>query len=108
MTFAGSPEMEKVTLLLKPFSGSTFTPMVPPVLTGKDKLEAAMDRLKLAVGAETTKVKVTEAVRLPEVPVTVTVLVLAAVPVGTKATNWVPEVELVGVTAVLTAAGKPE
>jgi hypothetical protein len=111
-TPTGSPEADKMTLPVKPFSGETETVLPPLAPWTMDKVFGEAEREKLGTtGAGTVKESVVVLVKVPEVPVMVTltvpgVAVLLAVSV--KVLEFAGLVVLAGLKEAVTPAGKPE
>ena len=107
VTPLGNPDADKLTLPLKPFTGLTVTvsaPLAPCVML---TLFGDADRLKSGA-AFTVRLTVVVWVRLPEVPVIVTVLVpVAAVVLAVKVRELVLVVEA-GEKAAVTPLGRPD
>jgi hypothetical protein len=100
----GSPETAKFTMPLKPFSGLTETAVTPeePGLTVRALADSVNE------GAATVRVKVVDAVRLPEVPVSVTVaFATGAEPLAVKVSVLL-EVAGFREKDAVTPAGRPE
>jgi hypothetical protein len=109
VTPAGSPEADKLTLPVKPLTGVTEMVLVPLAPCTMDRVFGEAEREKLGTtAAVTVRETVVELVKVPEVPVTVTltepvVAVLLAVSVKVLVL-----VVLLGLKDAVTPAGSPE
>lgn len=107
VTPLGKPEAEKVTLPLKLFSGLTEIVLVPWLPCIKVKLLGLAERLKFGAWV-TVSCMVVVCVRLPEVPVIVTVTVpVVALELAAKL-RALDEVAGLGLNAAVTPCGNPE
>jgi hypothetical protein len=112
VTPAGKPEADKMTLPVKPFSGVTEMVLPPLAPWTIDKVFGEAEREKLGAGAAVTVTEtVVVFVKLPEVPVIVTltvpgVMVLLAVSV--KVLEFVELVVLTGLKDAETPLGRPD
>jgi hypothetical protein len=108
----GIPEADKLTPPLKPFSGATEMVLPPLAPWTIDKLFGEAEREKFGkTGAGTVRETVVVFVRVPEVPVMITLTVpVAAVllAVRVKVLEFAGLVMLVGLNEGVTPAGKPE
>jgi hypothetical protein len=109
VTPEGKPEADRLTLPLKPFTGLTVMVLVPLPPWVTETLVGEADRLKSGVGAAfTVRVTVVVWLKLPDVPVIVTVAVpVVAVPLAVSVKVLLPVV-LAGLKLALTPAGRPE
>src|SRR5882724_2995780 len=107
VTPLGRPDADKLTLLLKPFSGVTVMVLVPVVPCASVKLFGDAEKAKFA-GGFTVREIVGVLVKLPDVPVTVTVTVpVAAVLLAVSVKVLVPAV-LLGLNDAVTPLGRPD
>lgn len=107
VTPLGRPDADRLTLPLKPFTGLTVTVSVPLAPCVILTLFGEADRLKSGA-AFTVRLTVVVCVRLPDVPVIVTVLVpVAAVLLAVNVRELVLVVE-VGVKVAVTPLGRPD
>src|SRR5260370_5273463 len=108
VTPLGKPDAARLTLPVNPFWSVTVMVLVPPEPLGLIvKLLGAADRVKSG-GPVTVRVMVVVAVRLPEVPVTVTVAVPAVAELLAVSDRTLVVVGLVGVKDAVTPLGSPE
>jgi hypothetical protein len=109
VTPLGKPEADKLTLLLNPLCGVTVTVLVPLLPCIKVTLPGVADRPKLGTEAAfKVRPTVVVCVRLPDVPVIVTVLVpVAAVLLAVNVSELVVVVDA-GVNVAVTPVGKGE
>jgi hypothetical protein len=109
VTPLGKPEADKPTLPLKPFCGVTVMELVELAPWAIAKLLGDAESVKLGTGSGfTVRETVVVFVKLPEVPVMVTVAVpVAAVLLAVSVNVLVPAV-LVGLNAAVTPLGRPE
>jgi len=109
VTPLGKPDADKLTFPLKPFCGVTVTVVVPMVPCTRVKVLGDADSAKFGFGATfTVKESVVVLLKLPEVPLIVTVLVpVAAVLVAVSVSVLVPAV-LAGLNTALTPDGRPD
>jgi len=107
MTPAGKPDADRFTALLNPFCPAMLIVLVPLAPCTTLRLLGDADSVKL--GAAVT-VKATEvvAVRLPDVPMTVTVALPSAALLLAASVNVLDVVALAGLNVAVTPAGKPE
>lgn len=102
-----NPETENVTLSLKPFKGVIVTAVVPVLPRAMLKLDGDAERLKFGA-AVTVRGIVVEALKAPEVPVTVTLKVpVTAATLALSCSELLPVV-LAGLNDVVTPLGRPE
>ena len=109
VTPLGRPDADKLTLALNPFCGVMVTVSVPVAPAVTLTLAGDADRLKVGTGAAFT-VRLTVAVwlKLPELPVIVTVAApVAAVPLAVSVSVLVVVAE-VGLNEAVTPLGRPE
>ncbi len=108
VTPLGKPDAARLTLPVNPFWSVTVMVLVPPEPPGLIvKLLGAADRVKSG-GPVTVRVMVVVAVRLPEVPVTVTVAVPAVAELLAVSDRTLVVVVLVGLKDAVTPLGSPE
>jgi len=107
VTPLGRPDADKLTLLLKPFSGVTVMVLAPVVPCASVKVFGDAEKPKLA-GAFTVRETVVVLVKLPDVPVmvSVTVPVVAELP-AVSVKVLVPAV-LLGLNDAVTPLGRPD
>jgi hypothetical protein len=112
VTPAGSADAAKLTLPVKPFCGETETVLEPFVPCMIDKVVGEAEREKLGTAAAVTvSESVVELVKVPEVPVMVTVAVpVVAVPlvVSVRVLEFMGLIVLAGLKEAVTPLGKPE
>ena len=103
----GKPETDKFTLPLNPFCGATEMVLVPLVPGVRLKLLGEADSVKLADGL---MVKATEVVfvKLPDVPVIVTLAVPATAALLAVNVNVLVLIVLLGLKDAVTPFGRPE
>lgn len=107
ITPVGNPEADKVTLPVKPLDGVIEIALVPFVPCTTVKLLGLADKAKVG-DALTVSAIVVVPVRLPDVPVTVTVAdPVFAVALAVKVNTLVDEAGF-GLKAAVTPLGKPE
>lgn len=107
VTPLGKPEADRVTLLLKPLDGVIEIVLVPVEPSTTVKLLGLADRTKVG-DALTVSAIVVVSVRLPDVPVTVTVAdPVFAVALAVKVNTLVDDVGF-GLNAAVTPLGNPE
>jgi len=107
VTPLGSPDAERLTLVLKPLSGLTVIVLVPLVPWMRMRLIGEAERVKSPGGFTTSAIEVL-LLRLPEVPVTVTVKVpIVALAEADSVKRLVVVAGFVPKTAV-TPLGSPE
>jgi hypothetical protein len=107
VTPVGTPEAVRATLLLKPFWGVTVMELVP--LDPCDKFTVAGEADSAKFGAPfTVSWIVAEPVRLPEVPVIVTVAEPVVAALLAESVTLLPLNPLFGLNEAVTPAGKPE
>ena len=107
VTPLGRPDVDKLTLPLKPFCGVTVMVLVPVVPCASVKLFGEAETAKLA-GGFTVRETVVVLVKLPDVPATVTVTVpVAAVLLADSVNVLVPAV-LLGLNEAVTPLGRPD
>src|SRR5262249_7775449 len=102
-----SPETENVTLPLKPFEGVTVMAVVPLLPRATFKLDGDAERLKFGP-AVTVREIVVEALKLPDVPVTVTSNIPVTATVLALSCSVLIPVVLGGLNDAVTPLGKPE
>jgi len=108
VTPLGRPEADKLTVLLKPFCGVTVMVLVLAVPCVMPRLVGDAERAKFGGGAVTVRRRDVECLKLPEVPVIVTVAVpVFAVALAVKVNVLVVE-EGFGLKAAVTPLGSPE
>jgi len=109
VTPPGRPEADKLTFPLKPFCGVTVTVLVPVVPWIRVKVLGDTDSAKFGFGAGfRVRESVVVLLRLPEVPVIVTVLVpIVAAPVAVSVRVLVLAV-LAGLNEAVTPDGRTE
>jgi hypothetical protein len=107
VTPAGRPGVVNATLPVKPFFGTIVIVIGPlaPCTTLSVGADAVIEK---AAGAATVKAMVTVALRLPDLPVTVTVAVPMAAPALATKLNVLVVAVLAGLNDALTPLGKPE
>src|ERR1019366_2664296 len=107
VTPLGKPDAERVTLPLKPFDGVMLIVLVPWLPCVMVKLLGLADSVKFGAGV-TDRLIVVVCVKLPDVPVIVTVAVpVAAVTLAVKVSVLV-DVAGFGLNAAVTPLGKPD
>ena len=107
VTPLGMPDADRLTLPVKPFTGATVTVSVPLAPWVILTLFGDAERLKSGA-AFTVRLTVVVCVRLPDVPVIVTVLVpVAAVLLAVNVRELVVVVEA-GVKVAVTPLGRPD
>ena len=107
VTPLGKPDAVKLTLPLKPFCGVTVIVLVPLAPCVIAKVLGDAERVKFG-GAETVSERVVVFERLPEFPVTVSVVVpVAAVLLAVNVKLLVPVV-LLGLKDAVTPLGRPD
>jgi len=107
VTPLGRPDTDKLTLLLKPLNGVTVTVLVPLVPWATVRLLGDAERVKSPTGFTVTVI-VASLLKLPDVPVTVTVKVpIVAVPVADSVKRLVVVAGFVP-KAALTPLGRPD
>src|SRR6266403_4540032 len=107
VTPLGRPDADKLTLPLKPFCGVTVMVLVPVVPRVIVKLFGDAERAKFA-GGFTMRETVVVLVKLPDVPVRVTVTVpVVAVLLAVSVNVLVPAV-LLGLNDAVTPLGRPD
>lgn len=107
VTPLGRPDAERLTFPVKPFCGLTVIVLVPLLPRLMLKLLGEAERVKSGA-AFTVREIVVELVRLPDVPVMVTVNVpVAAVMLAVSVNVLVPAV-LLGLKEAVTPLGRPE
>jgi hypothetical protein len=104
VTPLGRPETLRATLPVKPLFGVTVIVLVPmaPCTTFNGEAESVND-----AGVETVKAIATVAVRLPDLPVTVTVAVPAAAVAPAVNVRVLDVVALAGLNDAVTPLGSP-
>jgi len=108
VTPVGRPEAVKATLPVKPFAGFTVIVLVAPGRVGVIvRLLGAADTVKSG-GPVTVRVMVVVALRLPEVPVIVTVAVPGVAEALAVSDRTLVVVVLVGLKDAVTPLGSPE
>ena len=107
VTPLGKPDADKLTLPLKPFTGLTVTVSVPLAPCVILTLFVDADRLKSGA-AFTVRLTVVVCVRLPDVPVIVTVLVPVAAALPAANVRELVVVAEAGVKVAVTPLGKPD
>lgn len=107
VTPLGSPDAVRVTLPLNPLLGVTVMVSVPlaPAVTLSMAAEAAIEKL---AGAATVRVIPTVALRLPDLPVSVTVVVPKAALALAVKLNVLAVAVLAGLNNAVTPLGSPE
>ena len=106
VTPLGSPEADKLTVPVKPFCGTSVMLLVPLAPGAMLRLPGEADSAKL--GAVTVRVREAVLVRLPEVPVMVTVEVPGIAPLPAfRVSVLVPAVAL-GLKDAVTPPGRPD
>jgi hypothetical protein len=109
VTPLGKPEADKLTLPLKPFCGVTVIVLVPLVPCVMVKLPGEAESVKFGVGTGfTVRETVVLLVRLPELPVMVTVAVPVLAVLLAVSVKVQVLVVLLGVKDALTPLGRPE
>jgi hypothetical protein len=109
VTPLGRPEADKVTLPLKPFCGVTVIVLVPLVPWVSAKLLGDAESVKLGTGTGfTVRETVAAFVKLPEVPVMVTVAVPVVAVLLAISVRVLVVVVLVGLKEAVTPLGRPE
>jgi len=107
VTPLGNPDADKLTLPLKPFVGFTVMVLLPLFPWVTVRLDGAADNVKFGA-AFTVRVTVVVWLKLPDVPVIVTVAVpVVAVPLAVSVSVLVPVV-LVGLKDAVTPLGNPD
>jgi hypothetical protein len=107
ITPLGNPEADRVTLPLKPFDGVIMMALVPVVPCTTVRLLGLAERANVG-DALTVSVIVVVSVRLPDVPVTITVAApVFAVALAVKV-NTLVDVAGFGLKAAVTPLGKPD
>jgi len=107
VTPLGNPEADKMTLPLKPFDGLIVIALVSLVPCTSVKLLGLAESAKVGDGLTVNAIEVVS-LRLPDVPVTVTVAApVVAVALAVRVNN-VEELLGFGLNAAVTPAGKPE
>jgi hypothetical protein len=102
------PVADKLTLPLKPFCGATLIVLVPLAPCAIVKLVGDAESVKLATGtAVKVRERVVTLVRLPEVPVMVTVKVPGVAVLLAVSVNVLALVVPVGLRAAVTPLGRP-
>jgi hypothetical protein len=101
----GSPETERVTLPVNPYSGVTVTEVEPDIPWPRFILDGAES---VKVGAYTPSVSVVVAIRLPEVPVIVSVLVPTSALLLDVRVSVLARVVGLGEKLAVTPLGKPD
>jgi hypothetical protein len=105
----GKPEADKLTLPLKPFWGVTVIVLVPLVPWVSAKLLGDAESVKLGTGTGfTVRETVAAFVKLPEVPVMVTVAVPVVAVLLAISVRVLVVVVLVGLKEAVTPLGRPE
>jgi len=102
-----NPETENVTLPPKPFEGVIVMAVVPSLPRATFKLDGDAERLKFGA-AVTAREIVVEALKLPDVPVTVTSNVPVTATVLALSCSVLIPVVLGGLNDAVTPLGKPE
>jgi hypothetical protein len=110
VTPVGKPEAVKLTLLVNPFNRVTVTVLVPPappfvIVTPEG--DAASEKLAVPV-VPIVRLKVVVCVKLPDLPVMVTVAVLAPAKALAFRVSVLDAVAGFGLKAAVTPLGKPE
>ena len=109
VTPLGNPDADKVTLPVKPFEGVILIVLVPLLPRLIARLFGEADKVKFApVEAFTVRLIDVVWVRLPDVPVTVTVAVPVAAVLLAVSVNTLEEVAGFGLKDAVTPVGKPE
>jgi hypothetical protein len=112
VTPAGSPDADKLTLPVKPFSGATEMVLPPLAPCTSDKVFGEAEREKLGTGAAVTvSESEVEFVRVPEVPVMLTVAepdVAVLLAASVKVPEFAGLVVLGGLNEAVTPAGSPD
>jgi hypothetical protein len=110
VTPLGRPDADNATLPVKPFCGATVMVVVPaaaPCVTVT--LEGAAERVKFCTAAAfTVSASVVVFVRVPDVPVIVTVTVPVAAELLAVRVNTLDVVALAGLKAAVTPLGRPD
>jgi hypothetical protein len=107
VTPLGNPEADNVTLPLNPFDGVIVIALVPDVPSTTVKLLGLAESTKVG-DALTVSAMVVVSVKLPDVPVTVTVAVpVFAVALAVKVNTLLDEAGF-GLKAAVTPLGKPD
>ncbi len=107
VTPLGRPEAARLTLPLKPFCGVTVMVLDPEVPCMMLRLVGDEERVKSG-GSATVRASVAVCVKLPEVPVTVTVAVPADAEVLAASVNVLDAVVGLGPNDAVTPLGRPE
>jgi hypothetical protein len=108
VTPVGKPVADKVTVLVKPFSGETVMVLVPLAPCAIVKLFGEAERVKFGGGtALTVSETVVVFVKLPEIPVMVTVAGPAAAVLVAVSVNVLVLVAGLGLKDAVTPIGKP-
>jgi hypothetical protein len=106
VTPLGSPDAERITLLLKPFCGMTATVPVAVAPRGNPRLAGSKDRVKL--GAVMVSPMVVALVNAPEAPFTIAVYVPGVTVLLALKTRDVLAVVLDGLKTAVKPVGKPD
>jgi len=109
VTPLGKPEADKLTLLLKPFSGVTVMVLAPLAPCAIVKLFGEEERVKFG-GGVTVRESVVLRDKLPETPVTVTVTVpvVAMLLLLAVSVNVLVPAVLLGLNDAVTPLGRPD
>jgi hypothetical protein len=108
VTPLGRPEARNATVPVKPFVGVTVMMLVPPAAPGLIvRLLGASDKVKFG-GGVTVRAIVVVCVKLPDVPVMVTVAVPAVAEPLAVSVSTLVVVVLVGLKDAVTPLGRPE
>jgi hypothetical protein len=103
----GRPDADKLTLLLKPFCGLTVIVLVALAPCRTVRLLGDTERVKFG-GPVTVRVIVVVFVKLPDVPLMVTVTVLEVAELSAVSVSVLVEVVELGLNDALTPVGRPD
>jgi len=107
VTPGGKPAIARLTLPVNPFAGATVTVLVPDAPCATLKLAGASVMAKPGGGATVTAMA-TVAVRLPEVPLTLSCHVPAAAELAAVRVSALDAVALAGLNDAVTPVGNPD
>jgi hypothetical protein len=102
----GRPDTARLTLLLKPFCGPTVTVLTPLFPWGMLRVPGEAESVKF--GTVIARLIVAVLFRIPEVPVTVTVVVPAVAEPAAISVRVLAPVVLVGLKDAVTPFGRPD
>jgi hypothetical protein len=109
VTPLGRPDADNATLPVNPFCGAIVTVLVPAAPCVTVTLEGAAERVKFCTAAAfTVSASVAVFVRVPDVPVIVTVTVPVAAELLAVRVNTLDVVALAGLKAAVTPLGRPD